>query len=495
MMVREIILRRRPLIASRNFVSLLLASVLVLVTVGCTVEKRASGSDTIAVPGRASRLAGTRSAPVSRDSLTQATAADLEQLLFSQDAPSEFSQEYWALGRRIYDARRYAPLWIGSEATDEERQIRFGLLCRAQDEGIVLTLLPAGPSATKPAYNNRRVDSTARRDLRLTFALTQYLTMRARGSVTPSAVGAEWNVAPPARPSDATLAALIETADSVGIAHLMPPSPQYALLSRALKHLLDIQSRGGWSDLADSVPLAPGSRGPAVERLRKRLVLSGDIAAADSVGASYTAAVTRGVRKFQRRVGLAQDGHVGSATRAELEVTAQARARTVAANLERYRWLPRTLIGQIVILDLAGESMQVSRNGMPVLTTTIHVTPNCRMRIPPVIADTIARISASDAAIGMHLAKGDSVTIRGNASHGEGAACLIADNLAGLRTVLTVPGVPGSSATVLYLIWPTAYVAGDSTLMYRHDATGADARIGASLPAPRVNDSAICERR
>lgn len=492
MIVGETALQQRPVFAPCDYLRPLLVSVLALASLGCKADKLQSSSDAAAESASAIGPAAALPSSMSADSVTQATAANLEQILFSQDAPTGFTQKYWAFGRRIYDGRHYAPLWTGPAATAAERRIRLSLLCRARYEGVVPALLFSEMAATKPVYG-RGADTLARRDLRLTFALVEYLTTLAHGAVDPIAAGAAWNVASPPAPSDSTLAALIEAPDSAGIARLTPASRQFAPLSRALKRLLYLDLQGGWHGMVDSIQLHPGSRGPAVTRLRQRLVSSGDLPVADSLGATYSAAVTRGVRKFQQRVGLTADGRVGPATRAALDVATDVRARTVAANLERYRWIPRVPMGQAVIVDVAGGSAQVWRNGALVLSTPIRAASNCRVRIPPVIADTVAHVAYSGTAISMRLLAGGSVIIRSAALRRSASACLVADDFTALRGAIAASTLPNSPATELYLIWPTAYVAADSALMYRSDATYEDARLGAELPALTANRSTICD--
>jgi len=63
------------------------------------------------------------------------------------------------------------------------------------------------------------------------------------------------------------------------------------------------------------------------------------------------------VVRFQRGHGLAADGVVGSRTVTALDVTAEARVRQVALNLERLRWLPRNLGRRHVIVNVAGGSL------------------------------------------------------------------------------------------------------------------------------------------
>lgn len=457
--------------------------------VACTADKRAARVDTGDAQAGGRQSIATQGLVNSNDSLTQATGADLEQILFSQDAPPGFPQQYWALGRRIYDARRYAPLWSGPDSASDKRAMRTELLCRAHDEGIALELpVPATPASR--AFG-RRVDSLARRDLSLTFALVQYFTTAARGAVSPASVGAHWYVPQPAMLPDATIASLVSAPESAAVAQVMPASPQYALLSGAYNGLMRIDARGGWPP--DSALLHSGARGASVTSLRRRLVLSGDLAPAESAGTSYTAAVVNAVSSFQRRMGLAPDGRVGPGTRAALNMPASARARIVAANLERYRWLPRTTSGQVVILDVAAGSASVSRGGAVITHTRLRVTPDCSLHIPPVIADTVVSAGGKDNAFRIHLARGDSVLIRAPAASRGASACLVVDDVDVLRSALAAPVSTLSPATEMYLIWPTAFVAPDSTLMFRQPGTDADARLDAQMPRPSATRPPVCD--
>jgi hypothetical protein len=91
------------------------------------------------------------------------------------------------------------------------------------------------------------------------------------------------------------------------------------------------------------------------------------------------------------------------------------------------------------------------------------------------------------------LGAGDSVVVRSAAPTRNTSACLVADDFTALRGALAPMAGPNSHATELYLIWPTAYVAADSALMYRSDATGADRRLSAILPAPTADRPAVCD--
>ena len=76
---------------------------------------------------------------------------------------------------------------------------------------------------------------------------------------------------------------------------------------------------------------------------RRRLSLDAD-AAAHGVRAACTIATLAGaVADFQARHGIGVDSMLGNETLDALNVPADYRVAQIAANLERYRWLPRTL--------------------------------------------------------------------------------------------------------------------------------------------------------
>jgi murein L,D-transpeptidase YcbB/YkuD len=85
--------------------------------------------------------------------------------------------------------------------------------------------------------------------------------------------------------------------------------------------------------------------------LRERLAAEGDFAA--TRGAGFDSATAEAVRRFQRRHGLEDDGRVGPATVAALDVSAARRARQIVLNLERWRWVPREAGAAPIIVNAA----------------------------------------------------------------------------------------------------------------------------------------------
>jgi murein L,D-transpeptidase YcbB/YkuD len=180
---------------------------------------------------------------------------------------------------------------------------------------------------------------------------------------------AEWAIRP--APYDAKAA--LRTAEAEGrvtawLAELPPPDPGYAALLRAFASYRALADNGGWEPLAE--PVKPGASGPAVAALRQRLALED---AGVTSGTTWDDALEAAVRRAQARHGLAEDGVVGRATLAALNVSAAERANQIAANLERWRWMPRNPPARRVALNIADASLALVEPGKPPLPMRVVV--------------------------------------------------------------------------------------------------------------------------
>ena len=79
-------------------------------------------------------------------------------------------------------------------------------------------------------------------------------------------------------------------------------------------------------------------------------------------GDTFDAGLDRAVRSFQHRHGLNQDGVVGAATRAALNVPVEARIDQIVVNLERARWIAHTLPREFVAVNIAGAKVYLVRD-------------------------------------------------------------------------------------------------------------------------------------
>jgi murein L,D-transpeptidase YcbB/YkuD len=96
----------------------------------------------------------------------------------------------------------------------------------------------------------------------------------------------------------------------------------------------DLAVRGGWPTIPADAKFALGVQGPNDDLLRKRLIVSGDLAA-DKASGTFDETVAEAVKRFQARHGLAPTGTITPRTIAAMNVSVQKRIRQLEASLER----------------------------------------------------------------------------------------------------------------------------------------------------------------
>lgn len=233
----------------------------------------------------------------------------------------------------------FCPQGVAEPLSDRDARVALAALLRAGEEGLEPSRYPADPrdrASVKSALLSFTGDMTAgRADLR---------TLDSDVALPPSAFD----------PVAALDNALVQGTLGLLLDGLAPPYVEYARLKSALARYRDIAAKGGWPRIA-----------AADDRLlRLRLGYEDDI-----TGISDSVAIGR----FQVRHGLAADGIAGPATLAALNVPASIRADIIAANMERWRWLPRSLEDDRIMINVADARLALILQGKSVLQTRVIV--------------------------------------------------------------------------------------------------------------------------
>src|SRR5690348_2758498 len=104
-----------------------------------------------------------------------------------------------------------------------------------------------------------------------------------------------------------------------------------ARIKEAALSYSDIAVRGGWPTIPSDAKFAIGVAGPNDDLLRKRLIITADLAADRSSG-PCDADVTEAVKRFQVRHGLAPTGTVTPRTLTAMNVPVQKRIKQLEAS-------------------------------------------------------------------------------------------------------------------------------------------------------------------
>lgn len=136
-----------------------------------------------------------------------------------------------------------------------------------------------------------------------------------------------------------------------------PVYRQYGLLRGILKKYMDIVRENPWAPLkGEQKAYRLGDSAKVLADIRTRLALLGDLPGASghpSAGASvFDSVLLKAVTHFQQRFGIKPDGIIGQEMIRELNVPIQKRIQQICVNMERARWLPDTVKGNYLAVNI-----------------------------------------------------------------------------------------------------------------------------------------------
>ncbi|WP_276091418.1 L,D-transpeptidase family protein [Pedobacter sp. JY14-1] len=137
-----------------------------------------------------------------------------------------------------------------------------------------------------------------------------------------------------------------------------PVYRQYNLLRSYLSKYRDLNAREDWTKLAAEDLVKPGSNADLVKKVRQRLFLLGDFKG-DTTGTLYDDTLLLAVKQFQERHGLENNGTIGKQTLYELNVSPAVRISQLLVNMERSRWMPVSLEGDYLGVNIPEYKLHV----------------------------------------------------------------------------------------------------------------------------------------
>lgn len=269
----------------------------------------------------------------------------------------------WTQTREFYRKRNFAPAWIENAEPKPQMEALTAALRDAHHEGLdpelynVTALEQRRLEASKGFLTPKGFDpkEAGGLDVWLTYLYMKYASDLADGLSNLAASDPDWKIKPEKFDPLAHLEQAI-TGNRIreSLADLTPKTKAYGALRDALATYREIEKNGGWASIP-AVKLKPGQKHPAVRTLAARLAATGDYQGhvpPEGEAAAYSPELQEGVKHFQRRHGLTDDGATGPAVRAAMNLPVDARIRQIELNLERWRWLPRDLGDRYVIVNI-----------------------------------------------------------------------------------------------------------------------------------------------
>lgn len=264
-----------------------------------------------------------------------------------------------------YENRGYEPIWIENKTINMSIYKLVDILEQSYTHGLNPVHYHAEIIKEYLELKRPTPQQLAEMDVITTIALTSYAHDLSNGRYEPQLIDPNWQLDSPSN-SWRDLLYLDTAQDMVNsLQFLAPRSPQYQILQKWLVYYQDLVLKEKDIFVTPGVLLHLGDEGPRVAQLRARLVQLGDIRfSTRKVNEErFDSRLREALKRFQLRHHLSADGSAGSKTIEMLNVPLDTRAKQIAYNLERWRWLPSELEANRVWVDLTNYTVDMHLNG------------------------------------------------------------------------------------------------------------------------------------
>jgi L,D-transpeptidase YcbB len=258
----------------------------------------------------------------------------------------------------FYEARQFAPLWIENGQWNSKANTIRARLADAAEEGLdsaryrSVAAFHAGSEPHWPAL--------AAAEAQLTESIILYAREASTGRTKPGQIHPLLTPRLQHASAKAVLTAVSDAADaSLALQSYNPPHPEYAALRSALENARNSRPAvAAGEPIPEGPPLRIGMRDPRVPLIRARLGLGYDAAAV------YDRNVSIKVASLQRDNGLPVTGAFTPMTRRVLVGEGpSAEEAEIMANMEFWRWMPRQLGAEHILVNAPSLGMVVRKDG------------------------------------------------------------------------------------------------------------------------------------
>jgi murein L,D-transpeptidase YcbB/YkuD len=345
-------------------------------------------------------------------------ATEIEALIQKKlDGPKldRIDDDQWGRTKRLYKLYGSNPLWLTTSGLHQTRtKALTDAILAANTDGMRLDDYPVGALAqaigTLKQTNTPTAEQLATADVILTASYTSLGEDLLTGQVDPRTVAQAWHVNPEEENIDSALVRNLryEHLDRA-LATMRPTDDDYAGLSKQLQIYRVIVAKGGWQPVPATENLKPGApaNSAVMTAVRNRLAIEGILPASGANKASMTSSsqgaqstpdgtydheLAAAVALFQERHGINVDSALGKETIESMNVPANYRLAEIAANMERYRWLPRSFGKRYIFVNVSAFKLEAYDSGTKSLEMKVIVGQEYQDKATPVFADSMETV-------------------------------------------------------------------------------------------------------
>jgi len=298
----------------------------------------------------------------------------------------------------MYHANGLKPYWLDGDSPSDRAKGILAVLDDAASQGLDPDDYFTG--MIHDYWKRRDVAGLVRLDILLSLGMMRYVADQREGRLVVHEIDPKLFAT--ARNAEVDWRQLFQEAFAAKdmkqfLDEQAPPFRQYVWLMKKLAEYRVLVALGGWGRVGDGDVLKPGMTDSRIPSIKKRLGVTGELAlTGEFVGKDipsdvYDPAMEDGVKSFQRHHGLEQDGIIGRQTLAAMNVPAEKRVKQIIINMERYRWLDRSILNnRQVVVNIAGFTASAATSGK--LELVMPVVVGKEYLQTPVFNDTITYI-------------------------------------------------------------------------------------------------------
>lgn len=282
------------------------------------------------------------------------------------------------LMQNFYNSRNYQMAWFTENGAAEQTQAFYTLhqqYIKAFQDSSRMFPQRLDIEISRLLFQDTVITETSipltEVELQLTQHFFNYVSYAYSGSVDPEIL--KWHI-PRKRIDAINLLDSLVSNHGKNLEKWEPVSKQYTLLKEALLRLYEIEKNSHWEEisLGKMKKYEESDRGDFVQQLKKKLRVTGDYQIEDTTGI-FNPELTEAVKKYQRRMGLTDDGVVGKSVVRELNVPIRKRIEQLLINMERMRWMPNIPEGNGILVNIPQYELHVVEEGEIVFQMDIVV--------------------------------------------------------------------------------------------------------------------------
>jgi murein L,D-transpeptidase YcbB/YkuD len=259
----------------------------------------------------------------------------------------------------FYNSNSNKSVWT----TSEKRKIILEFLNKSDEEGLnSLDYSVKKLNQFELKYDSLSDNECAEYDVLLTYNLQKYISHLTNGRLNPKKLYKNWELKENKIDLQETVSELLKTDSlSIKLEQLKPNFIVYKRLKKALK-IINSFPNDDFIKIEIKGKLVQNDSNSEIVEVKKRLMYWKDLQPKDSLSVIYDTETENAVKKFQKRHGLAADGVIGKGTIMALNFSKNQRKEQIIANLERWKWYPKNMGDEYVIINIPEYRLTLIKN-------------------------------------------------------------------------------------------------------------------------------------